>query len=176
MVGRWRWLVAATAVLGLVAGPAAASGGPVEPFFSEYLEGAGASKALEVFNPSGEPLDLEGYDVQMFFNGSDQAGLTIPLAGEIGPRDVHVLVQSSSAPDVLAAADQTAGGFWFNGDDAVVLRHDGAVVDAIGQVGLDPGVEWGTGATSTADATLRRSVSASGGDPVATDPFDPSQG
>ena len=30
------------------------------------------------------------------------------------------------------------------------------MLDSIGQVGVDPGTEWGTGLTSTADNTLRR--------------------
>lgn len=31
---------------------------------------------------------------------------------------------------------------FFNGDDAVVLRQDGIIVDAIGEVGVDPGSAW----------------------------------
>ena len=44
----------------------------------------------------------------------------------------------------------------FNGDDAVVLRRGSTILDVIGQVGLDPGSEWGSGLTSTADNTIRR--------------------
>ena len=42
--------------------------------------------------------------------------------------------------------DQTNGAGWFDGDDAVVLTKGPAdeVIDVIGQVGLDPGAEWGT--------------------------------
>ncbi len=38
---------------------------------------------------------------------------------------------------------QTASG-WFNGDDAVVLRKGTTVIDVIGQIGFDPGSEWGS--------------------------------
>jgi len=58
---------------------------------------------------------------------------------------------------ILAQADQTNGAGWFNGDDAIALRKGGAsgtIVDAIGQIGVDPGTEWGSGLTSTADNTL----------------------
>jgi uncharacterized protein len=61
----------------------------------------------------------------------------------------------------------------FNGDDAVVLRHGGALVDVIGQIGTDPGSEWGTGDASTADNTIRRKVTVAVGDTVGDDPFDP---
>ena len=43
----------------------------------------------------------------------------------------------------------------------------------IGQVGVDPGTEWGTGLQSTADNTLRRKPSVTGGDVDGSDVFDP---
>jgi predicted extracellular nuclease len=47
------------------------------------------------------------------------------------------------------------------------------VVDAIGQVGFDPGSEWGSGDVSTRDNTIRRKPEVCQGDVDATDPFDP---
>ena len=47
------------------------------------------------------------------------------------------------------------------------------VVDVIGQVGFDPGSEWGSGQTSTKDNTIRRQESVCQGDADGTDPFDP---
>jgi predicted extracellular nuclease len=47
------------------------------------------------------------------------------------------------------------------------------VIDSIGQIGVDPGTEWGTGLTSTADNTLRRKASVEAGDPNTGDAFDP---
>ena len=44
----------------------------------------------------------------------------------------------------------------------------------IGQIGFDPGTEWGTGLTSTADNTLRRKASVEAGDANGSDAFDPS--
>jgi predicted extracellular nuclease len=146
-----------------------------ELFFSEYVEGSSNNKALEIFNGTGTAVDLAagGYTVQMFFNGSASAGLTIDLTGTVAPGDVFVLAQSSASAAILAAADQTNGAGWFNGDDAVVLRHGDTVLDAIGQIGFDPGSQWGTGLTSTADNTLRRLPSVCAGDPDGSDAFDP---
>jgi uncharacterized protein len=148
-------------------------------FFSEYIEGTSNNKALEIYNGTGAAIDLAatGYVVQMYFNGSTTAGLTIPLTGTVANGDVFVLTQSSANATILAQADQTNGAGWFNGDDAVVLRRGGAtgtVVDAIGQIGFDPGTEWGSGLTSTADNTLRRKGSVTMGDTNQTDAFDPS--
>ncbi len=148
---------------------------PTELFFSEYVEGSSNNKALEIFNGTGAGVNLgaEGYSIQMFFNGSASAGLTINLTGFVSDGDVYVVAQASAAPAVLAAADQTNGSGWFNGDDAVVLRRGTTVIDVIGQIGVDPGTEWGSGLTSTADNTLRRKAAVEAGDANGADAFNP---
>ncbi|WP_315790371.1 lamin tail domain-containing protein [Fischerella sp. JS2] len=147
-------------------------------FFSEYIEGSSNNKALEIYNGTGAAIDLslEGYIVQMYFNGSTSAGLTINLTGTVANDDVFVLAQSSASAVILAQADQTNGAGWFNGDDAIVLRKggvNGTIVDSIGQIGFDPGTEWGSGLTSTADNTLRRKSGFINGDTNPSDVFDP---
>jgi hypothetical protein len=148
---------------------------PTELFFSEYIEGTSNNKALEIFNGTGAPVDLaaNGYSIQMFFNGNPAAGLTIGLTGTVASGDVYVVAQSAASPVILAQADQTNGAGWFNGDDAVLLLKGAAVIDSIGQRGFDPGTEWGTGLTSTADNTLRRKAAVEAGDPDPNDVFDP---
>jgi predicted extracellular nuclease len=145
-------------------------------FFSEYIEGSSNNKALEIFNGTGAAVDLTAgaYNVQMFFNGSASAGLTINLAGTVAAGDVHVVAQASAAAAILAQADQTNGAGWFNGDDAVVLRKGTTVVDVIGQVGFDPGTEWGAALASTADNTLTRKNTICAADANGGDAFDPS--
>ncbi|MBG1267000.1 ExeM/NucH family extracellular endonuclease [Nostoc sp. WHI] len=148
-------------------------------FFSEYIEGSSNNKALEIYNSTGATIDLTAgnYVVQFYFNGSTTAGLTIPLTGTVANGDVFVLAQSSASAPILAQADQTSGAAWFNGDDAIVLRQGGAsgmLLDSIGQIGFDPGTEWGTGLISTADNTLRRNSSITTGDSNPNDAFDPS--
>ncbi len=148
---------------------------PTELFFSEYIEGTSNNKALEIFNGTGAPVNLatNGYAIQMFFNGNPAAGLTIGLTGTVAPGDVYVVAQSTASPVILAQADQTNGSGWFNGDDAVLLLKGATVIDSIGQRGFDPGTEWGTGLTSTADNTLRRKAAIEAGDPEPGDAFDP---
>ncbi len=144
-------------------------------YFSEYIEGSSNNKALEIFNGTGASIDLgaAGYSVQMFFNGSASAGLTINLNGTVAFGDVFVLANSAASAAILAEADQTNGSGWFNGDDAIVLRQGSTIVDVIGQIGLDPGSEWGAGLVSTADNTLRRTATVCQGDPIGTDGFVP---
>jgi uncharacterized protein len=153
-----------------------AQAAPTELFFSEYIEGSSNNKALEIYNGTGAAVDLlaNGYSVQMFFNGSATAGLTINLTGSVADGDVYVVAQATASAPILAQADQTNGAGWFNGDDAVVLRKGTTIIDVIGQLGVDPGTEWGSGLTSTADNTLRRKLTIEAGDTNGSDTFDPS--
>jgi hypothetical protein len=150
---------------------------PTELFFSEYIEGTSFNKALEIFNGTGSAIDLAAgaYNVQMYFNGSTAAGFTINLTGTVASGDVFVVAPTNATnATIIAAADQFAGTAWFNGDDAVVLRKGTTIIDVIGQIGFDPGTEWGSGLTSTADNTLRRKTSICAGDANGGDAFDPS--
>ena len=161
-------------LLGLLAAPISAFATPI--FFSEYIEGTSNNKALEIYNGTGAAINLAtgGYNVQMFYNGSATAGLTINLTGIVASGDVYVLAQSSADPTILAQADQTNGAGWFNGDDAIALRIGTTILDVIGQIGFDPGTEWGSGLISTADNTLQRKGTITIGDMIGSDAFDPS--
>jgi predicted extracellular nuclease len=143
--------------------------------FSEYIEGTSNNKALEIFNDTDSTVNLAAaaYDVLMCFNGNPVCTLDIELTGSVADNDVYVLAQAGASAAILAQADQTNGAGWFNGDDAVLLRKAGVVIDSIGVRGADPGTEWGTGLASTADNTLRRKSGTTSGDPNDTDPFDP---
>ena len=170
----WKtWLCFACLLL-LAAGPEADQ--PTDLFISEYIEGSSNNKAIEIYNGTGAAVDLAaaGYNLQVFFNGATSAGLTITLTGTVAAGDVYVVAHGSANAAILAQADQTNSSSWFNGDDAIVLRKGTTVIDAIGQVGFDPGSEWGAGLTSTFDNTLRRKATTCAGDPNGSDAFDPS--
>ncbi len=167
-------LIAPAVLLLLATIPAAAQ--PTDLYFTEYIEGSSNNKALEIYNGTGGAINLAtgGYNIQMHFNGNPLATLTINLTGtSLADGDVYVVAQSSAGPAILAEADQTSGAGWFNGDDAVTLRKGAVVLDVIGQIGLDPGAEWGAGLTSTADNTLRRKTTVTGGDTNGSNFFDP---
>ena len=168
-------LVFALVLLAIPFGDARANAAPTELYFTEYIEGSSNNKALEIYNGTGAPVNLgtAGYNVQMYFNGSASALVTINLIGTVAKGDVFVLAQASASATILAQADQTSTASWYNGDDAVVLRRGTTIIDVIGQIGFDPGTEWGSGLTSTADNTLRRKFSVSAGDPNGSNVFDP---
>lgn len=146
--------------------------------FSEYVEGSSNNKAVEIWNHTGATIDLgaDGYKIQIYFNGAVTPQNTINLTGTLASSDAFVVVNSSAGAPLLALADLTSGLLSFNGDDAVVLVKgaSNAIVDVIGQIGFDPGSEWGTGVVSTADNTLRRKALVCDGDTDGSDAFDPS--
>jgi predicted extracellular nuclease len=142
-------------------------------FISEYIEGSSNNKAVEIYNGTGAAINLTEYKLRVYFNGSTQHSLEIPLAAMLAAGDVFVYAHSSADPLILAQADQKSSSGLFNGDDAVALVKGTTIVDVIGQIGVDPGTEWGSALTSTADNTLRRKASVREGDANGSDTFDP---
>lgn len=144
-------------------------------FFSEYVEGSSFNKALEIYNATGATVDLTtgNYVIERYNNGSPTATGSVALAGSVADGAVFVIAHPSADPLILAVADQQSSEISYNGNDAVVLKHNGVIIDVIGQVGFDPGLEWGSGNISTQDNTIRRLSSVTIGDTNPSDAFDP---
>ncbi|MEL6351256.1 MAG: ExeM/NucH family extracellular endonuclease [Cyanobacteria bacterium J06627_28] len=140
---------------------------------SEYVEGSSNNKAIELFNGTDAVIDLTNYTIEIYFNGNATAGTTINLEGSVNPGETFVVADNDADPAILAVTDLTTTASLFNGDDAIVLvqtvGNASNVVDSIGQVGTDPGSQWGSGDISTQNNTLRRSTETMLGD---TDPSD----
>ncbi|KAF0199124.1 MAG: NHL repeat containing protein [Bacteroidetes bacterium] len=143
-----------------------------ELFISEYIEGSAYNKAIEVFNPTTETINLDDYEISVYQNGSLFPTQTVGLTGSIAPMGVHVVAHGSSSPGILALADQTFG-FGFNGNDAVVLLHNGDIIDILGKIGYDPGTQWISGGVSTLDMTMIRKSGISKGSNTNPVSFDP---
>lgn len=147
-----------------------------ELFFSEYIEGSSFNKAVEIYNGTGATVDLSSYSLELYSNGSATVSKSLSLSGTLANGDVFVIAHEDADAAILAVADyqDTANNVInFNGDDAVVLKNGGVVVDAIGQIGFDPGSQWGSGLVSTQDNTIRRKATVCAGESDATDAYDP---
>ncbi|MBP8107211.1 MAG: ExeM/NucH family extracellular endonuclease [Caldilineaceae bacterium] len=147
-------------------------------FFSEYIEGSSNNKALEIYNGTGAAVALDGmdYTVEYYNNGASTPTNVYTLTGTIAFGDVLVLAANQAVPEVLAQAD-VAFAFpsvtHFNGDDALVLKKAGTVIDSIGKVGERPSGQWGSGDASTQDNTIVRKLTVAGGDTNPSDAYDP---
>jgi hypothetical protein len=154
------------------AGAPAMSGPPERTlWFSEYIEGSGNLKALELAARSEQPT--AGCRIEVFTNGESDSPTSWSLDTPIAP-STPLVVCTKELQEILGELCLRIA-LNFNGDDAVVLRCDGIVVDAIGQVGVKPDPQWGDGDQRTLNMTLRRRCDISSGDPVATDAFDPAE-
>jgi hypothetical protein len=150
----------------------AASCAPPNLFFSEYVEGTMSNKALEIFNAGATSVDLSTCSLERYANGS-ATPFVIALSGTLAAGDVFVICNNNMGSLPAASCDAFNTNVSQSGDDAFSLVCNATTLDVIGQIGFDPGTEWGTGLTSTADNTLRRICSVTSGDSNGADTFDP---
>ncbi|MBW6458589.1 MAG: endonuclease, partial [FCB group bacterium] len=111
-------------------------------FFSEYIEGTNYNKALEIYNGTGEDVNLGNLTIKLYINGSETPGSTLDLSGALNNGDVYVIGYTAGAntavQEILAVSDITTGGVTnFNGNDAVALFYNNVMIDVIGNIGLD---------------------------------------
>ncbi len=133
------------------AAPPAGAAVPTDVFLSEYIEGSGFNKAVEIFNGTGAAVDLAagGYRLELYSNGAAAPSQSAALTGTVADGDVYVVSRADADPAIVAQADQLAPAVanW-NGNDAIVLRKGGAAgpaVDVFGQVGRRPRQRVGDG-------------------------------
>lgn len=164
-----------------------------ELFISEYVEGAGNDKAIELYNPTNSPIDLTGYTLERYSGGltTSTAGGVLNLTGTVAAHSTFVIVNGQTtvesggtspavSPVLQAYATTPNNGqldhaypapTYMNGDDAITLQKNGVKVDIFGKIGEDPGVSWSTafpftdaqGTWITKDYTLRRKATVNGG-------------
>lgn len=127
-------------------------------FFSEYIEGSSSNKAIEIYNPTPNSIDLSNYTVYRNNNGATTPTDNIVLNGTLASGDVYVIANSSAGPEIIAVKDTLHTLCFFNGDDAVWLQNTltGDTLDIIGIIGDDPGTGWAVGTGATNNFTLVR--------------------
>jgi endonuclease I len=143
---------------------------------TEYIEGSSNNKAIEISNVGGTAIDLGAnvYKLTLFGNGADASapGNTETLTGTLQPGK-SLIFHNSGAADAFKVGNASTVTF-FNGDDALVLTKDDAVIDRFGKRGVDPGSAWtdpNDANFSTANKTLRRKANVTSGDTVAEADF-----
>lgn len=134
---------------------------------SEYVEGSGYNKAIELYNPTDSAIQLDRFSLVSFVNGASRTSGTVvelKLSGTVEAKSTFVIANDKANAEVLNKAQIKTNHtvMNFNGDDTLVLfenydavSKDGTVADSIGQIGVDPGTNFGK-AVSTLDMTLVR--------------------
>lgn len=146
-------------------------------FISEYIEGSGNNKFIEIFNPTASSINLADYVLRQYNAGSASVTSSLTLSGTIAPYSTYVIANSSQTLGVVADLSTANTVMQYNGDDAIALYKTSiaANIDIVGQtIGVDPGAEWGAGLTSTADNTIVRNSGIQIGDNNGSDAFNPS--
>jgi hypothetical protein len=129
------------------------TGTATDLLFSEYIEGSGNNKALEIANNTGSSVSLSAYTIKKQTNGAGSWSTGLALTGTLTTGSKFVVVNSSMSsscfPISSANISTTGTELTFNGNDAVGLFKNGVLIDIIGTFN-------GGTANFAADVTLRR--------------------
>lgn len=141
-----------------------------ELFISEYIEGSGYNKALEIYNPSQSNIDLSAYQFKLFQNSNNTPSYTINLSGNIAPGGTYVVAHQDISDD--SQVDLLVNNLQHNGNDTIVLYKNDEVIDSIGKIA--EGINWSNNGVTTKDRSLVRKSDIANGDSNPNDAFDPS--
>ncbi|WP_076416541.1 extracellular exonuclease ExeM [Shewanella sp. UCD-KL12] len=104
---------------------------------SEYVEGTGYSKAVEIYNSANSSLDLAGYSVVYYSKGETTPNTILELTGTLPAESIKVITNNHADNAIVLdpAIDAESATIYFNGDDKVGILKDGVLVDILGEVG-----------------------------------------
>ena len=124
---------------------------------SEYIEGTAQNKAIELYNAGSAAVNLSSYSVETYSNGSTTATYTLNLSGTLASHAVYVIGDANaSLQGIIGNTDITSNVTFFDGNEAIILKRNGVIIDKIGEIGNNPSINWLVGSGSTAEYTLVR--------------------
>lgn len=112
-------------------------------FFSEYIEGSGNNKAIEIYNPTSVAVSLTGYQLVEYTNGSGTGSFKFLLNGIIAAGNVYVITKDTFQSAITDTATNVTL-MTFNGNDVLALLNGADTIDRIGQVGLSTDIQFDT--------------------------------
>ncbi len=106
-------------------------------FISEYVEGSGSNKVIEIANFTGSSVSLNSYEINGYQNGSTSISYTysFPSSTTLAHGDVYVITHPLAASPCISNINDSYG-WQFNGNDVVELVNTlGSRIDIIGTIG-----------------------------------------
>lgn len=142
-------------------------------FFSELDHSYGDdTRALEIYNPTPNTVNLTGHEIRIFEDGHTVADSVITLTGNAASGDVFVIANPTSPANVLAVADQQSSSLqWSQHSVLELVRPGNFTIDQIGVKGETTlsGSGWAVSiGGSTGSSTLVRRPYIQQGQPWAT--------
>lgn len=110
------------------------SGGDIDIFFSEYIEGSSSNKVLEIANFTGTSVNLSTYTLKLSANGNASWGTpySFPAGASIANQDVFVIANGGSTVCTSEYDDLNNAITSFNGNDAIGLFKNDVLIDILG--------------------------------------------
>lgn len=104
---------------------------------SEYIEGSGYNKVIELFNGTGTSVDLSNYKLNQYNNDSATISSTLELSGTIANGDVFIISGNQATQSLQDMADLVTNStvMGFNGNDAISLSKNDVEIDLVGTIG-----------------------------------------
>lgn len=113
----------------------------VDLFFSEYMEGSGTNKALEIANFTGASVNLSAYQIKLSLNGNTNWNYiySFPTNTSINNGEVFVVANGGAVVCQSVFDDLNNDITSFNGKDgdAIALYKNNNLIDIIGVLGDD---------------------------------------
>lgn len=122
--------------------------------FSQYIDGNSNRKGLEIYNPDGQSVNLDDYEIHQFTNGTTEAKSKYELKGMLASKSRHLLGHSELQKVDSVVVHQVAN-LNFNGDDALVLYYKNTPIDRFGMIGQQPEQGWGVKTPSKGNSFTR---------------------
>lgn len=122
-------------------------------YISEYSEGSGNNRYLEIYNGQADSFDLSTLALAITVDSPEQIGnhelwVNFPSGSQIASGDVYIISHSGASSEILNKSDFTYDNL-SDGNDGIKLvkgsESDYQVVDVLGDWQGDPGEGWNVG-------------------------------
>ncbi len=101
-----------------------------------YTEGASFNKCIELYNGTGNDIDLGTYSLDVYSNGNDAVNASFELEGTITDGGYFLVCHPDE--EIAGLNPDFTANFSYNGNDAIALNNGTSNIDVFGQIGVDP--------------------------------------